>query len=54
MDKIEKNQKKNSPENVKGVFKKMIDDKRAMRSYIQKNGTLKGFKSDSINFAKPL
>ena len=43
-----------SVKDVKGVFKKMLDDKVCVRSYIQKNGTLNGFKDDSIIFVKPL
>ena len=43
-----------SNKNVKNVFKKMIADKRAVQSYIREHGTLKGFKDDSIIFAKPL
>ena len=41
-------------ENVKGIFKKMIADKRAIQSYIREHGTLDGFKNESIKFAKPL
>lgn len=39
---------------VKGIFKKMIADKRSVQSYIRIHGTLKGFKDESIVFAKPL
>ena len=39
---------------VKGIFKKMIADKRSVQSYIRIHGTLKGFKNESIVFAKPL
>ena len=47
--------KKNTPsKEVKNVFKQMLKDKNVMRSYIQKNGTLNGFKDESIIFAKPL
>jgi hypothetical protein len=31
----------------------MLEDKRNVSDYIKKNGTLKGFKSDRIKFAKP-
>ena len=37
-----------------GIFKKMIADKRSVQSYIRIHGTLKGFKDESIVFAKPL
>ena len=39
---------------VKGIFKKMIADKRFVQSYIRIHGTLKGFKNESIVFAKPI
>lgn len=39
---------------VKGIFKKMVMDKREMHAYIQANGTLKGFKGNNVKFAKPL
>jgi len=35
-------------------FKTVLDDKRAMREYIKKNGSLNGFKSNHFEFAKPL
>lgn len=41
-------------EGIKSVFRRMLEDKRAVQSHIQKHGTLKGFKNDSIVFAKPL
>ena len=34
-------------------IRKMIEDKKVIHEYIQKNGTLKGFKNDGIRFAKP-
>ena len=37
----------------KSVIQKMLDDKRAIREYINTHGTLKGFKSDTIKLAKP-
>lgn len=39
---------------VKGIFKKMIADKRSVQSYIRIHGTLKGYKDESIVFTKPL
>ena len=41
-------------ENVKGIFKKMIADKRAVQSYIREHGTLNGFEDGTIVFTKPL
>ena len=41
-------------ESIKGVFQKMMEDKRAVQSHIQKHGTLNGFINESIVFAKPL
>lgn len=41
-------------EGVKNIFKKMVADKRAVQSYIQEHGTLKGFENGTIVFAKPL
>lgn len=38
----------------KSLFRKMIEDKRAMHAYIQAYGTLKGFNLKSAQFAKPL
>ena len=43
-----------SVEKGKGLFKQMIEDKRAMRAYIREHGTLNGFNRKSINFAKPI
>ena len=37
----------------KSVIQKILDDKRAIRKYINTHGTLKGFKSDTIKFARP-
>lgn len=54
MDKKHNMESTASNKNVKNVFKKMIADKRAVQSYIREYGTLKGFKDDSIVFAKPL
>lgn len=36
------------------VFKQMLADKKAVQTYISEHGTLKGFKNESILFAKPL
>ena len=41
-------------EGVKDIFRKMLEDKCAVQSHIQKHGTLNGFKNESIVFAKPL
>ena len=43
-----------SVEKGKGLFKQMIEDKRAMRAYIREHGTLNGFNQKSINFVKPI
>lgn len=45
---------KEKEENAKGIFRKMIADKRAVHSYIRKHGTLEGFEDGAIVFAKPL
>ena len=52
--KEQKIKKEASVQDVRGIFKKMLSDKNKMRSYIQKHGTLNGFKDDTIIFAKPL
>ena len=39
---------------VVDVFKQMLTDKKAVQAYICEHGTLKGFKDESILFAKPL
>ncbi len=39
---------------VKSTFKKMMADKKAISDYIHKQGTISGFKDESIQFAKPL
>ena len=41
-------------ENVKNIFKKMLEDKRAVQTYIREHGTLNGFDNGTIIFAKPL
>ena len=41
-------------EKGKGLFKQMIEDKRAMRAYIREHGTLNGFNQKSIDFVKPI
>ena len=46
-----KTQEKNTKE--KSLTQKMLDDKKAVRDYIKKNGTLKEFENDGIKFAKP-
>jgi len=41
--------------NSKSVFfKTVLEDKRSMREYIRKFGTLEGFKSNNFEFAKPI
>ena len=35
-------------------FKKVLEDKRSMREYIQEKGTLNGYKSKYFTFAKPV
>ena len=54
MNRQEHNTNKTSNEDIRNVFKKMLSDKRRISSYIQENGTLNGFKDDTIIFAKPL
>ena len=49
---IESNSSKR--ENVKNIFRKMVADKRSVQSYIHEHGPLKGFKDETIIFAKPL
>ena len=41
-------------ESIRNVFRKMFDDKKAVQSYIRENGTLEGFRDETIVFAKPL
>lgn len=41
-------------ESVKNTFRKMMADKKAISDYIREKGTIRGFKDDSIRFAKPL
>ena len=45
---------KSSSDEMKNIFNKMLSDKRSISSYIQENGTLNGFKDDTIIFVKPL
>ena len=45
---------KTSSDEMKNIFKKMLSDNRSISSYIQENGTLKGFKDDTIIIAKPI
>ncbi|MDR2963783.1 MAG: hypothetical protein LBU90_09170 [Bacteroidales bacterium] len=35
-------------------FKTVLDDKRQIREYLSKFGSLQGFKSKNFEFAKPL
>ena len=39
---------------IYSVLKKMAEDKRAMKLYIQEKGTLDGFSKQGVKFAKPL
>ena len=41
-------------ENVKNIFKKMLADKRAVKTYIREHGTLIGFDNGTVVFTKPL
>lgn len=43
-----------SADKGKGLFKQMIEDKRAMHTYTCERSTLNGFNRKSINFAKPI
>lgn len=36
------------------MVRKMIDDKKAISSYIREHGTLEGFSDPSIKFARPI
>jgi len=47
----EANEKKHPWSNF---FNMVIDDKKAMRDYIVKHGTIEGFKSANFEFAKPI
>ncbi|MBQ2857766.1 MAG: hypothetical protein IJE78_11730 [Bacteroidaceae bacterium] len=55
MDKTQTRKSKLSEKSeVKGIFKKMIADKRAVQAHIRMYGTLEGFKNENVIFAKPL
>lgn len=55
MDKMQtKREKLLKNAEVKGIFKKMMADKRAVQSHIRMYRTLEGFKDESVIFAKPL
>lgn len=54
MDKKQAKMMTSQEESIRNVFRKMLEDKRAVQSHIQKHGTLSGFKNDFIVFAKPL
>ena len=41
-------------ERIGDAFRKMVADKNAVQSYICENGTLEGFRDETIVFAKPL
>ena len=48
------NETRKDIESVKSTFRKMMADKKAISDYIRERGTIRGFKDDSIQFAKPL
>jgi hypothetical protein len=48
-----KNQEESRKERLGKALKRMLEEKCIVREYIEKNGTLKGFKSDTIKFARP-
>jgi len=37
----------------KNIIQQMVDDKKKIREYIKEHGTLEGFESETIKFAKP-
>ena len=37
----------------KNIVQQMFEDKKAIRDYIKKHGSLKGFKSDTIKLSRP-
>lgn len=41
-------------ERIGDVFRKMVTDKKTVQSYIRENGTIEGFRDETIIFAKPL
>lgn len=41
-------------EKIYQVIQKMIRDKKTIHKYIKDNGSIEGFKDNSITFAKPL
>ena len=41
-------------EKMAKVFRKIMEDKAAIKAYIREHGTLKGFNDATIQFAKPL
>lgn len=45
---------KNDVPKGKSLFRKMIEDKRAIHAYIQTHGTLKGVNLGPAQFVKPL
>lgn len=49
---MEKKEKKKAI--FREVIRKMMDDKRSIRKYIKENRTIKGYNSESVQFAKPL
>jgi hypothetical protein len=46
--------KKEKAERRTGFFQTVLEDKRQMREYISKRGSLAGFKSKNFEFAKPI
>ena len=45
--------RENTKQKKVGFIQQMVDDKKAVRNYIQTHGTLKGFQNEGIKFAKP-
>ena len=41
-------------ERIGDAFRKMVTDKKTVQSYIRENGTIEGFRDETIIFAKPL
>ncbi len=46
--------KSNQANKRKSVIQKIIDDKRTIREYIRKHGSLKGFDNSEIKLSKPI
>ena len=52
-NRMKRSSENKNPIDSKSIIQQMVDDKREIREYIKKNGSLKGFKSATIRFAKP-